>query len=277
MYELRKGIDALKDVSARRRLSELSQEQLVAVGDQLMKFKPNIASAWKADRGRGAVLILEQFEMTETARDIFNRVMGGGASPTPRTPPPADRPTLVPPPELPPEQAWPKMAGAAYHGLAGRVVKLLEPHTEADPAAILIQFLTAAGNIIGRQPHYRVESDTHHANLFTVLVGESSKARKGTSWGRICEVARGADENWYLDRNKGGLSSGEGLINEVRDPVEKFDAEAGMMKMIDPGVTDKRLMVIEPEFAGALLAADRHGNTLPRSSERAGMEVGWRR
>jgi hypothetical protein len=52
------------------------------------------------------------------------------------------------------------------------------------------------------------------------------------------------------------------LINEVRDPVEKFDAEAGMMKMVDPGVTDKRLMVIEPEFAGALLAADRHGNTL---------------
>lgn len=49
MYELRKGIDALKDVSARRRLSELSQEQLVAVGDQLMKFKPNIASAWKAE------------------------------------------------------------------------------------------------------------------------------------------------------------------------------------------------------------------------------------
>jgi hypothetical protein len=31
---------------------------------------------------------------------------------------------------------------------------------------------------------------------------------------------------------------------------------------IDPGVIDKRLMVVEPEFAGALSAMERHGNTL---------------
>jgi hypothetical protein len=49
MYELRKGVGALKDASACRRLSELSREQLVAVGDRLMKFKPNIAIAWKPE------------------------------------------------------------------------------------------------------------------------------------------------------------------------------------------------------------------------------------
>jgi hypothetical protein len=49
MFQLRDGVDALKDSSARRRLSELSQEQLVAVGDRLMKFKPNIAVAWKPE------------------------------------------------------------------------------------------------------------------------------------------------------------------------------------------------------------------------------------
>ena len=50
MHELRKGIDALKGASARRRLSDdLSREQLVAVGDRLMKFKPNIAFAWKPE------------------------------------------------------------------------------------------------------------------------------------------------------------------------------------------------------------------------------------
>ena len=30
----------------------------------------------------------------------------------------------------------------------------------------------------------------------------------------------------------------------------------------DPGIADKRLMIIEPEFAGALAVMERHGNTL---------------
>ena len=51
---------------------------------------------------------------------------------------------------------------------------------------------------------------------------------------------------------KGGLSSGEGLINEVRDEVKKWNGKEGTWEVVDPGVSDKRLMVYEPEFAGAL-------------------------
>jgi hypothetical protein len=69
------------------------------------------------------------------------------------------------------EPAWPTMDGAAYHGFAGEVVETIEPHSEADPVAILLQFLTCVGNVIGRTAYYQVESDRHHANLFTVLVG----------------------------------------------------------------------------------------------------------
>jgi len=65
--------------------------------------------------------------------------------------------------------------------------------------------------------YYQVESDRHHANLFTVLVGATSKARKGTSMGRVSGIVKVADERWFDERAKGGLSSGEGLINEVRD------------------------------------------------------------
>ena len=36
------------------------------------------------------------------------------------------------------ERPWPVMDQAAYHGLAGDVVRAIEPHTEADPVAILI-------------------------------------------------------------------------------------------------------------------------------------------
>jgi hypothetical protein len=159
-------------------------------------------------------------------------------------------------------EAWPKMGDDAYYGLAGDVVREIEPHTEADPVAILIQMLTCVGNIIGNHAYYQVEGSRHHANLFGVLVGKTSKARKGTSWDRISNIVRIADERWYSERTKGGLSSGEGLINEVRDENKKWNAKEGAWETIDPGVSDKRLMVIEPEFASVLAAVERHGNTL---------------
>jgi hypothetical protein len=168
----------------------------------------------------------------------------------------------VPAPLQSAEPVWPTMDGAAYHGFAGEVVETIEPHSEADPVAILLQFLTCVGNVIGRAAYYQVESDRHHANLFTVLVGASSKARKGTSMGRVSAIVRVADDRWFNERTKGGLSSGEGLINEVRDAVKHWDAKEQNWQIVDPGVTDKRLLVTEAEFASALSAADRHGNTL---------------
>jgi hypothetical protein len=160
------------------------------------------------------------------------------------------------------EPTWPTMGDDAYHGLAGDVVREIESFTEADPVAILIQFLTCAGNIIGNRAYHQVEGTRHHANLFSVLVGESSKARKGTSWDRISGIVRLADDRWYSERTKGGLSSGEGFINEVRDEYKKWNAKENSWETIDPGVSDKRLMVSEPEFAGVLAVVERHGNTL---------------
>ncbi len=158
--------------------------------------------------------------------------------------------------------SWPTLDEAAYYGLAGDVVRTIAPESEADPVAILVQLLASAGNIVGRRCHYLVESDRHHANLYAVLVGQSSKARKGTSWGRVSAVAKVADHQWAEDRRKGGLSSGEGLISEVRNEVVKWDAKAKTWEVVDPGVPDKRLMIVEPEFAGALAVMERHGNTL---------------
>src|SRR5262249_52146183 len=42
----------------------------------------------------------------------------------------------------------------------------------------------------------------------------------------------------------------------------KWNAKEGSWETIDPGVSDKRLMVTEPEFAGVLAVVERHGNTL---------------
>jgi hypothetical protein len=157
---------------------------------------------------------------------------------------------------------WPEMAGVAYHGLAGNVVRIIEPHSEADTNALLVQFLTVAGNLMGRTAYYQVESDRHHPSIFSVMVGDSSKARKGTSWGRVRALGSIADPEWFGDRVKGGLSSGEGLIDQVRDERREWNKKTGCEEVVDSGVKDKRLMVVEPEFASALSVAERHGNTI---------------
>jgi hypothetical protein len=162
----------------------------------------------------------------------------------------------------PAEPPWPTMGDDAYYGLAGDVVREIGPYTEADPVAILVQFLTCAGNISGRSAYHKIEGSQHHANLFSVLVGETSKARKGTSWDRVCEIVRIADDRWYDERTKGGLSSGEGFIHEVRDERREWNKKEGREEIVDPGIADKRLTITEPEFAGVLAVAERHGNTL---------------
>src|SRR5262249_34638062 len=158
--------------------------------------------------------------------------------------------------------AWPTMDEAAYYGLAGDVVRIIAPHSEADPVAILIQELVYFGNVIGRAPYYLVEADEHHANLYAVLVGNSSKSRKGTSGSRVRSIFTKADESWADDRIKSGLSSGEGFIDSIRDEVKRWNVKEKQSEVIDPGVADKRLMVVEAEFAGALAAMERTGNTL---------------
>lgn len=160
------------------------------------------------------------------------------------------------------ESSWPIMDEAAFTGLAGEVLRVIAPDSESDPVAILAQYLAAFGNIIGNAPYYLVESDRHTANIFCVLVGVSAKGRKGTAGGRVRAIAKLADEPWFAERTAGGLSSGEGLIYAVRNPVSKWNAKEKIEEVIDPGVLDKRLMVTEAEFAGALAAMERHGNNL---------------
>jgi hypothetical protein len=161
-----------------------------------------------------------------------------------------------------PVNQFPAIDEAAFHGLAGDIVRSIEPYTEADPVALLVQTLVFFGNLIGRNPYYLVEADRHRGNLYAVLVGATSKARKGTSAGRVRSVFEEIDDDWLKSRIKNGLSSGEGLIESVRDPLEKWDEEKGESIIVEEGVSDKRLLVLEPEFASALAVMERAGNRL---------------
>ena len=172
------------------------------------------------------------------------------------------------------DESWPApIDPVAFYGVAGDIVRKIEPHTEADPVAILIQVLVAVGNVIGRMTYFRIEATRHYANLFAVIVGASSVARKGTSGDQVCRVVRQVDEDWFGQRTVGGLVSGEGLIWQVRDPIIKQEAvrEGGRRdgKVIeyqeviaDEGIADKRLLVFESEFAAVMKAKSRDSNTL---------------
>jgi len=160
------------------------------------------------------------------------------------------------------------LAAAAFYGLAGDFVRLVEPHSEADPAALLLQFLAAIGNVVGRGPFYRVEGDYHYPGLFVVIVGRTSKGRKGTSWGQVRAFIQLVDEEWIKNCQQTGLSSGEGLIWAVRDPIRRMVPDskkpgAAMVEaVVDAGVDDKRCNVVEGEFASTLRVLQRDGNTL---------------
>lgn len=154
---------------------------------------------------------------------------------------------------------WPQLDPAALTGLAGRIVETIAPRSEADPVAILLHTLVATGNLLGPGPQARVEQDSHPARLNVVLVGKSSKGRKGTGWSSPKAMLRSVDPHWAI---ASGLSSGEGLIYHVRDRVTRTDPESGETEILDEGIVDKRLLVMETEFATVLARMARDGNTL---------------
>jgi hypothetical protein len=164
-------------------------------------------------------------------------------------------------PITPEPLAWPVLDEVAFCGLPGDIVSAIEPHTEADPVAVLSSLLAAFGNAIGRGAFFRVGADRHHLKLNVALVGDTSKGRKGMSWGYVRDLMRATDERWTEERVLHGLSSGEGLIYAVRDRVEG-ENKKGETAVLDEGVEDKRLLVLEAELAGVLKVMSREGNTL---------------
>ncbi|MBF0366484.1 MAG: toprim domain-containing protein [Oligoflexia bacterium] len=154
----------------------------------------------------------------------------------------------------------------ALIGITGTFVDMVSPKSESDPAALTIQFLTVVGNVIGRKPAYWVGKTCHHTNLNTCIVANSSIGRKGTSLDHVLYSIERQFPGWSKRCIKSGLATGEGLIHAVRDPSEVSEPKGkkgkGRETFVDRGVEDKRLLVIESEFASVLRVAKRETNIL---------------
>jgi hypothetical protein len=161
------------------------------------------------------------------------------------------QPLTIPNPS-PVPRGWPKpLNDVALRGLVGEVVRTIAPHTEADPAALALEFAVGYGNIIGREAHFRVEANRHGTNLYLMLVGQTARSRKGTSFGHIECLLAACDPDWTKQRIQSGLSSGEGLIAAIADE-----------HLNESGSHDSRLLFFEDEFASVLRVMSRYGNTL---------------
>jgi hypothetical protein len=143
---------------------------------------------------------------------------------------------------------WPKPMGkAALYGLLGDIVRCIGPHTEADPAALLLQNLATFGNVIGRKPHFKVGADYHAGNLFVLIVGRSARARKGTSSGYVRQIFEAVDPEWSRTYVHYGLSTGEGLVQAATELKDTFA---------------KRLLILEDEFSRVLRVMARETSIL---------------
>ena len=179
--------------------------------------------------------------------------------------------------ECEPMPEWPKMGSAGYHGLAGDMVEMIDPHTESDPVAVLTTALAMFGNAAGRGAYFVAEGRRHHPNVFVVQTGETAKGRKGSSYSQASRVFIHADHVWAKGQIRFGLSTGEGLIYAVRDPryetkqaKEKGEAPGDYAEvMVDAGVSDKRVLVVEEEFSQVLAQTLRKANTLSATLRRA--------
>jgi hypothetical protein len=162
---------------------------------------------------------------------------------------------------------WPSRPEAMLsHGVVGDLLRRVETETEADPVSLATTFLVATGNVIGRGPHAVVDGTRHGLNLFAAIVGGTSEGRKGTSMGIVRAVMAAVDDDWAKLCRTPNLTSGEGLIDRVRDDVYRIiiSKKTGEPEnvLVEPGVEDKRLLCEIQELAGTMRAGRSERSTL---------------
>ena len=152
----------------------------------------------------------------------------------------------------------PRPADACLYGLIGEIARAGGDTTEANPYAVALNALAYLGCCVGRGPFLPVGNTYHHARLFTQHVGRSGRGRKGDAVSLIHRIdmsLRQIDAGLAPQVHRGGLSSREGLAYLLHDGFREGKNE------VEP-IHDKRLWVLESEFANVLHQTKRDGNTL---------------
>lgn len=147
---------------------------------------------------------------------------------------------------------------ACLYGLVGEVARAGSQGNETNPFAIATNFLAYLSCAIGRGTFLQIGNTDHHPRIFSLHVGRSGRGRKGDSLSlviKIDECIRAHSPALCPQIHRGGLSSREGLAALIHDGYDQGSNEVA-------GIDDKRLWVVESEFANVLQQSRRKGNTL---------------
>jgi len=147
---------------------------------------------------------------------------------------------------------------ASLRGLVGEVALVGSEGTETNAYAIAANFMAYLSCAIGRGVYLPIGNTWHHTRLFCLHIGRSGRGRKGDALSlvmRIDQALRQLNESFAPQIHRGGLSSREGLVALMHDGFSQGRLEVAP-------INDKRLWVIESEFANVLHQNRRGGNTL---------------
>ena len=147
---------------------------------------------------------------------------------------------------------------AGLYGLIGDVARAGSDGTETNAYAIAANFMAYLSCAVGRGVYLPIGNTRHHARLFCLHIGRSGRGRKGDAVSlvlRIDQALRAMDNAFAPQIHRGGLSTREGLAALIHDGYRQGRQDV-------PAIEDKRLWVVESEFANVLHQGRRDGNTL---------------
>jgi hypothetical protein len=145
-----------------------------------------------------------------------------------------------------------------FYGLVGDVARAAAEGTEVNPVSAAAALMSFLSTNVGRDVYLPVGNVWHHARLFTCHVGRSGRGGKGDAVGLVNRIRRRVEEVYagtLGQSHTGGLSTREGLALLIHDGYKDGKTEI-------PPIDDKRLWVVESEFANVLHQGKRDGNTL---------------
>lgn len=258
---------AARDMHARGWQVADATAVLVAVGQKLELEPDDLADVVRQVKNAFGSPASPGYAEAETARIIFPASSSGPSAGTIDS----DDDYLeelesMPLPEPPKLPTLPEVY--LHHGLHKQFITRIGPETEAHPVALLATLDVSIGNAIGRGPFTTVGRTEHRPNMYLAVVGNTASGRKGTSADIIADCIRPADDTWAKWCQSPNLTSGEGIVDALRDPVVKIMPKKGggpedyEEVVVDPGVVDKRLLITCSELAAVLKAGNRENSTL---------------
>lgn len=144
----------------------------------------------------------------------------------------------------------PELSSTARYGLVGRYLELLEGQSEAGLGAVGAIVLTQLGTIIGRRAGIVIGPYRHHANLFSLVIGDTSTGGKGSADDAAELLVEAVQPAFFVRHAIGGFGSGEALVDAIRDTDG------------DEQPKEKRRIVHEREFSAVLRVARRESSIL---------------